>query len=135
MTAVRILIADDFAPVREIWKQILSADERIHVVGECANGKEVMDCIGQLQPDVVILDINMTPVNGFEACQFIRTNHPHIKVLGISVHNDPNYAKRMLETGAQGFIVKSAQKEEMIKAILSIYQGMNYLSEEIGNIH
>ncbi|MFN4285784.1 MAG: response regulator transcription factor [Lacibacter sp.] len=135
MAVVRILIADDFAPVRQIWKQILSTDARIQVVGECANGQEVMDCIHQLQPDVAILDINMEPVNGFETCRYIATNYPHIKVLGISVHNEPNYARRMLENGARGFIVKSAQKDEMIQAILNIYEGNNFVSAEIAPIH
>lgn len=135
MAVVRILIADDFAPVREIWKQILSTDARIQVVGECASGQEVIDCIHQLQPDVAILDINMEPVNGFEACRYITANYPHINVLGISVHNDPNYARRMLENGARGFIVKSAQKDEMIQAILQLYEGNNYLSPEVMTIY
>ena len=133
MEKIKILIADDFAPVREIWKRFLCSDERIDVVGECSNGQEAIEQVAIVKPDVVLLDINMAPVNGFEASAFIKEQFPSIKVLGISVHSDHNYVKRLMETGANGFLPKSAQKEEMIQAILQVYKGMNYITEEFRN--
>jgi DNA-binding NarL/FixJ family response regulator len=134
MKKIRILIADDFAPVREIWKRILTSDHRIEIVGECSNGQEVLEAMERVQPDVVLLDINMSPINGFEASSRIKQKYPGVKVLGISVHSDPSYVKRLLEVGANGFIPKTAQKEEMIQAILCVYQGMNYISDEFKNL-
>ena len=130
MAKIRILLADDFAPVRQVWKLILSTDDRLEIIGECSNGQEVIDQVAHLQPGVVIMDINMSPVNGFEASTWIRQNHPSVRILAISVHNDPNYVKRLLEVGANGFIVKGAQKDEMIKAILQVHSGQNYIPEE-----
>lgn len=131
MRKINIVIADDFAPVREIWKIILKSDPRIEIVGECANGKEVLETLENVDTDVVLLDINMSPINGFEASERIREKYEHVKILGISVHNDPSYAKRLMEIGAHGFIPKTSRKEEMIQAILQVYEGVHYVSEEV----
>ena len=131
MRKIKIVIADDFAPVREIWKIILNADPRIEIVGECANGKEVLETLESVYADVVLLDINMSPINGFEASKRIREKYEHIKILGISVHNDASYAKRLMEIGAHGFIPKTSRKEEMTRAILQVYEGSHYISEEV----
>lgn len=131
MRKIKIVIADDFAPVREIWKIILNSDTRIEIVGECANGKEVLETLERVNTDVVLLDINMSPINGFEASERIRKKYEHVKILGISVHNDPSYAKRLMEIGAHGFIPKTSRKDEMIQAILQVYGGVHYVSEEV----
>jgi len=131
MRKIKIVIADDFAPVREIWKIILNSDERIEIVGECANGKEVLETLENVDTDVVLLDINMSPINGFEASERIREKYEHVKILGISVHNDPSYAKRLMEIGAHGFIPKTSRKDEMIQAILQVYEGAHHVSEEV----
>ena len=131
MRKIKIVIADDFAPVREIWKIILNSDERIEIVGECANGKEVLETLESVNTDVVLLDINMSPINGFEASERIRKKYEDVKILGISVHNDPSYAKRLMEIGAHGFIPKTSRKDEMIQAILQVYEGVHYVSEEV----
>lgn len=131
MRKIKIVIADDFAPVREIWKIILNSDERIEIVGECANGKEVLETLERVNTDVVLLDINMSPINGFEASERIRKKYEDVKILGISVHNEPSYAKRLMEIGAHGFIPKTSRKDEMIQAIIKVYQGAHYLSEEV----
>ncbi|MBM3439314.1 MAG: response regulator transcription factor [Bacteroidetes bacterium] len=131
MRKIKIVIADDFAPVREIWKIILNSDERIEIVGECANGKEVLETLENVDTDVVLLDIKMSPINGFEASERIREKYEHVKILGISVHNDPSYAKRLMEIGAHGFIPKTSRKDEMIQAILQVYEGAHHVSEEV----
>lgn len=126
-----MLIADDFAPVREIWKIILASDARIEIIGECANGKEVIEALRKMDADVVLLDINMAPINGFEASKHIVEHYKEVKILGTSVHNDPHYAKRLMEIGAHGFIPKTSRKDEMIRAIFQVYKGTYYVSEEV----
>ncbi|MFZ9718167.1 MAG: response regulator [Chitinophagaceae bacterium] len=134
MRKIKILIADDFAPVREIWKIILTSDSNIEIVGECANGKEVLETLEKVNADVVLLDINMTPINGFEASERIRKTYPLVKILGISVHNEPSYAKRLMDIGAHGFLPKTSRKEEMLKAIFQVYEGASFISEEVKQV-
>lgn len=128
MKKIKIVIADDFTPVREIWKKILNTDERIEVIDECNNGEELLKMLQNMHPDVILMDINMSPLNGFETSILVKEKYPEIKILGISVHNDPSYAQRMLELGANGFIPKTAKKEDMLKAILTVNEGGNYLA-------
>ena len=134
MRKINIIIADDFAPVREIWKIILTSDSRIEIVGECANGKEVLETLEKVNADVVLLDINMSPINGFEASERIRKTYPLVKILGISVHNEPSYAKRLMDIGAHGFLPKTSRKEEMLKAILQVYEGASFICEEVKQV-
>lgn len=134
MRKIKIVIADDFAPVREIWKIILASDPRIEMVAECANGKEVLEALETLHADLVLLDINMSPINGFEASERIRKLYPLIKILGISVHNESSYAKRLMDIGAHGFLPKTSRKEEMLKAIFQVYEGASFISEEVKQV-
>jgi DNA-binding NarL/FixJ family response regulator len=80
------------------------------------------------------MDINMTPFSGLEATKQIRKIMPDSKIIGVTMHSQPAYAKKMLQIGARGYVTKNSSKEEMIKAILEVYQGNKYVCEEIRNI-
>jgi DNA-binding NarL/FixJ family response regulator len=134
MSKINILIADDHKLIRETWSYILNSDARFQVVGECGDAQEAVELAKTKRPHVVLMDINMTPFSGLEATQRIRKISPGSKVIGVSMHSQPAYAKKMLQMGARGYVTKNSSKEEMIKAILEVNHGNKYICDEIKNI-
>jgi len=134
MSKISILIVDDHKLIRETWSYILNNDPRFHVVGECGDAQEAVELARSKHPHVVLMDINMTPFSGLEATQRIRKVSPGSKVIGVSMHSQPAYAKKMLQMGARGYVTKNSSKEEMIKAILEVHHGNKYICDEIKNI-
>lgn len=134
MEKINILIADDHKLIRETWTFILNSDPRFHVVAECGDSEEVVDVARQKRPHIVLMDINMAPMNGFDATEKIRKVSPSSKIIGVSMHSQPAYAKKMLQIGARGYVTKNSSKEEMYKAIIEVYKGNKYVCEEIKNI-
>jgi len=128
---IRVVIVDDHQMVRETWRMILQKDERIDVIAECSSGQEAIETAASHAPDVMLMDINMSPVNGFEATREICTAHPHIKIIGVSIQNQPGYARNMLRLGAKGYVTKNSPKEEMIEAIIQVQNGQTFLCNEM----
>lgn len=133
MEKITVLIADDHKLIRETWGYILNSDDRFRVVAECGDSDEAVEMARQKRPQIVLMDINMTPISGFEATERIRKASPTSKVIGVSMHSQPAYAKKMLQIGAKGYVTKNSSKEEMIRAILEVQGGQKYICEEIKN--
>lgn len=131
MDAIRIIIADDHVQVRNTWKMILQTDSQVNVIAECSSGEEVINSALDLKPDVILMDINMSPVNGFEATKEILKSQPHIKIIGVSINNQPSYARHMMEQGAKGYVTKNSSKEEMLMAIREVLNGNTYICKEV----
>ena|ERR1700730_4733704 len=127
---IKLIIADDHNRVRQAWVFILSRNPDIHIVAECTNGEEAINAVKEHRPDVVLMDINMEPMNGIEAAQII-TQSSSTKVIGMSVHADMAYVNKMLEVGAIGYVTKNSPSEEMVKAIQLATKGKTYLCKEI----
>jgi DNA-binding NarL/FixJ family response regulator len=134
MEKISILIADDHTLVRETWSFILNTDPRFSVVAESGSGEEAVELAKQLKPNIVIMDINLPGMNGIEATQLIRKFSPTSKVLGVSLHTQPTYARKMMQKGAMGYVTKNSSREEMFKAIMEIQDGKKYICDEIKNI-
>lgn len=128
---IRLVIVDDHVLMRETWKMVLQSDPRLVVIAECGSGEEAIHCAASAEPDVMLMDINMSPVNGFEATREIAKTHPKIKIIGLSINNQPAYARNMLQLGAKGYMTKNSPREEMVKAILTVVDGGIYICEEI----
>ena len=131
---VRIIIVDDHFHVREAWSWVLNQVPRINVIAQCANGREAIETAKKLQPDVILMDINMEPVNGIEATRAIREFAPDIKIIGVSVQAERSYVNEMLRNGANGYVTKNSSSTEMITAIDEVLAGKTYLCEEIGHL-
>ena len=134
MEKITILIADDHTLVRETWSFILNTDERFNVIAESGSGEEAVELARQLRPNIVIMDINLPGMNGIEATQLIRKYSPASKILGVSLHTQPTYARKMIQKGAMGYVTKNSSREEMFKAIMEVQSGRRYICEEIKNI-
>lgn len=134
MSRIKIFIVDDHTLLREAWKMALTSDTSFTVVGEAGNGEDAVEMVPKLKPDVVTMDINLPGINGIEATKQVKKMLPAVKVLGISLHNQPSYARKMLQAGAMGYVTKNSGKAEMFKAITEIHQGRKYVCQEIKNI-
>ena len=134
MEAISILIADDHKLIRDTWSFILNTDNRFKVVAECSNGEDAVEQAKQKRPQIVLMDINMTPVSGLEATRQIRKVSPGSKIIGVSMHSQPAYAKKMLQIGAKGYVTKNSSRDEMFKAIMEVHHGNRYICDEVKNI-
>jgi DNA-binding NarL/FixJ family response regulator len=133
MEKISVLIADDHKLIRETWSYILNNDSRFEVIAECGDSEQAVEMSKIKRPQIVLMDINMMPISGFEATERIRKVSPLSKVIGVSMHSQPAYAKKMLQIGARGYVTKNSSKEEMIKAIMEVHNGNRYVCEEIKN--
>ncbi|MBI5858714.1 MAG: response regulator transcription factor [Sphingobacteriales bacterium] len=134
MEKITILLVDDHKLIRESWSYILNSDPRFQVIGESSDGGEAVELAKTKRPKIVLMDVNMTPVNGFDATRMIRKYSPGSKVIGVSMHTMPAYARRMLQMGAMGYVTKNSSKDEMISAIVQVDGGRKYVCDEVKNI-
>lgn len=131
---IRVIIVDDHDLVRQTWKMLLQQTEDIEVIGDYASGADAINGAPSQNVDVILMDINMSPVNGFEATRKILMMAPHIRIIGVSVNNQPSYAKNIMQLGARGYVTKNSTKEEMIHAIKVVMKGKTYICKEVANI-
>lgn len=134
MEKITILIADDHKLIRETWSFILNSDPRFQVIAQCSNGEEAISLAQQMRPKVVLLDINMTPISGIEATEQIRKYSPASKIIGVSMHSQPAYVKKLLKLGAHGYVTKNSPQQEMFEAIVEVSKGNRFICSEVKTI-
>ncbi|HLG40536.1 MAG TPA: response regulator transcription factor [Chitinophagaceae bacterium] len=134
MEQISIILVDDHKLIRDSWSFILNSDPRFTVIGETSSGEEAVEIVKTLRPDIVLMDVNMAPVNGFDATRQIIRFSPSTKIIAVSMHSMPAYAKRMMQLGAMGYVTKNSSKDEMIKAIIEVNSGRKYICDEVKNI-
>ena len=132
--AITILIADDNKYIRETIRFLLSRIDNFKLVGEAESGEEAIYLAKELSPDVILIDINMAPVNGFEATRKILKQSPLTKIIGLSVHKQLSYAKNILQLGAKGYVTKSSPHKEIITAIMEVSEGKEYICSELNDL-
>lgn len=134
MDKITILLIDDHKLIRESWSFILSSDPRFHVIGATSDVEEAVEIVKAKKPKIVLMDINMNPINGFEATKLVRKFSPGSRIIGISMHSMPAYAKKMLQMGAMGYVTKNSSKDELLTAIVEVNNGKKYVCDEVKNI-
>jgi DNA-binding NarL/FixJ family response regulator len=130
MNAIRIVIADDHPVFRFGLRALLNAMPDTEVVGEVTSGEEVIALVGSLQPDVILMDINMPGVNGIEATRRIRETNPDIRILMVTMLEDDSVFTAM-RAGARGYVVKGAEPTEVLRAIRGVADGEAIFSPAI----
>jgi len=131
MEKITILIADDHRLVRESWSILLNATPDLQVIAETGYGEEAIRFAEQLRPDIILMDVNMNPVNGFEATTRIKKILPESKVIGISIFSNIGHVRNMIKSGASGYISKNSSKDEMIRVIKEVHAGGRCFCKEI----
>ncbi len=131
MNSIRVLLADDHTILREGIRSLLEDEPDMQVIGEAEDGMQAVKLTGQLEPDVVIMDIAMPLLNGLEATRQIRRNYPNVKVLILTMHENEEYIRQVLASGAMGYILKDAAARELLDAIRAVQRGEAILSPAV----
>ena len=129
--SIRILLVDDHQMMRDGLRLILENTPDVDIVGEAGNGHQAVELANSLVPDIVVMDIGMTDLNGIEATRRILANDSAIKVIALSIYSDQRYVLSMLEAGASAYVLKAAAGDELVRAIQAVSKNKKYLSPEI----
>lgn len=128
---IKIAIADDHQMMIDGLKSLLEHEKKVTVVGEALNGEEIIKIIEKKKTDVVLMDVRMPVMDGIEATELISQKFPSVKVLMLTMHNTREYIEKVIKSGAAGYILKNTGKQELMKAIETIYSGEHYYSREV----
>ena len=129
-----ILLVDDHAMLRKGLRALIEQEPGLSVIDEAGDGLEAIEKVRELQPDVVVMDINMPRLNGIEATRRILCEAPQTRILALSIHSAKRYVEEMLEAGVAGYLLKESAPEELLAAIWALRDGKGYLSAEITGI-
>lgn len=131
MAKIKILIVDDHSIVRKGLIQLINQEPDLVVCAEAENAERALEAIEQQQVDLAIVDISLDGMNGVQLTQKIKTQHPHLPVLILTMHAEPSYAKRAFQAGARGYLTKQEAAETIITAIRLMLSGRDYISEKM----
>ena len=131
---VRILVVDDFEPFRSLVSTMLLASPQFEVVAEAANGLDAVQKADELKPDLILLDIDLPKLNGFEVARNVRRLSPNSRILFVSANTFPDVARAALNTGASGYVVKFDAAVELLAAIKAVLLGEQYLSRRLAGL-
>ncbi len=131
MEKIKVLLAEDHTIVRKGIRSLLAEASHIEVVGEAENGREAVEKVESLQPDIVLMDITMPHLNGLEATRQIVKQFPDVKVLILTMYTNEAYIFQVLQAGAGGYLVKQSAPAELLSAIEAVYRGDTFLSPAI----
>jgi DNA-binding NarL/FixJ family response regulator len=130
-TKIRILLADDHHIVRAGVRQLLESANDLQVIAEAADGEEAQTLIEQHKPDVAVLDIQMPKASGIEVTRWVRSHLPEVGVLILTAYDDDPYVMAVLQAGANGYVLKTGQAEELIQAVRDVHEGRSALASSI----
>jgi two-component system response regulator NreC len=131
MRKITVILAEDHTIVRKGIRSLLDNEADIEVIGEAENGREAIEKVEQLSPDIILMDSTMPILNGLEATRQIGKRFPEVKVLVLTMHTNEEYIFQFLQVGASGYLVKQSAPNELVAAIRAVFQGDYYLSPSI----
>jgi DNA-binding NarL/FixJ family response regulator len=134
MKKTSIVVVDDHKLIREMWVRMFAERNDVEISGEAGELDEAVEIIRQVRPDIVLLDINLFDKSGLEAVPQIRKYSPGSRIIAVSMHNQPAYAKKILQLGASGYVTKNSSHTEIFKAVEEVMNGHKYVCTEIKNI-
>jgi DNA-binding NarL/FixJ family response regulator len=129
--SIRVVLADDHAVVRKGIREFLEEEGDISVVAEAADGEEAVALVGEHRPDVAVLDIQMPGMTGIEATRRIKAENPDVRVLILTAYDDDPYIFALLQTGASGYILKTADSGALVEAVRAVYRGESALDPAV----
>jgi DNA-binding NarL/FixJ family response regulator len=131
MKKIKVFLVDDHKLFRNGLSILMENEKNIQVTGEAEDGRQFLKHIEKVQPDIVLMDIEMPVMDGFQATEMACNKYPGLKVICLTMFGEEHYYLKMIEAGAKGFILKNSDIDEVIKAIKTVYNGGTYFSQEI----
>lgn len=128
---IKVVLADDHALFRQGLRRIFELEDDFTILGEATDGLQALSLAGKLQPDVVIMDINMPEKNGVEATKQIKETYPGVKVLILSIHDDEAYIFETIRAGANGYLLKDVESEVLIEAVRQVANGTAFIHPQV----
>ncbi len=128
---IKVLLADDHVVVRAGTRQLIERHPDITVVGEASNGQEAVQLAADLRPDVIVMDVRMPGMGGIEATRRIKETHPDMAVLVLTAHDDDEYVFALLQAGANGYLLKTVEADELVKGIRTVMSGQLVLTPTV----
>jgi two-component system, NarL family, response regulator NreC len=129
---IGVFLSDDHTMVRQALAEMISKEPDFEVVGQCGDGLRVVEQVLAVQPDILVLDIGMSGLNGLDICRDITRRHRKLAVLILSMHDDEEFVARALENGAAGYLTKDADNDQLIEALRAVSGGQTYLAPGLG---
>jgi DNA-binding NarL/FixJ family response regulator len=128
---INVILVDDHQIIRDGIKAFLKEDNDINIVGEADNGKQLLQLVAENQPDLVLMDINMPEMDGYEATKILHEQFPDVKILILSMLDHEKYVSKMLHAGASGYILKNSGKDELLCGIRLVSKGHKYICSDL----
>ena len=131
---ISVILVDDHVIMRDGLRGLLKAESDIEIVGEADNGRQAVKISLEKNPEIVIMDIAMSDMNGIEATRQIKAENPKIKIITLSMHSERQMVIGSLKAGASGYLLKDSTSTELVEAIRTVYRGRKYISQKISDI-
>src|SRR5687768_288270 len=128
--ATKVFIVDDHYMVIEGIRSLLQSEKEIELVGHGMNASSCLAFLQTMQPDVILMDINLPDKSGIDLCKEVKERYPAIHIVGLSSYNQQSFIQKMMDNGASGYALKNASREELIEAIEAVMEGYKFLSQE-----
>lgn len=129
MSTINIAIADDYKIFREGLKKCFASDKQLNVIQEADNGEDLLKGFNENLPDVVIMDLKMPIMDGMEATEIIRKKFPSVKILVVTMYDDDNFIIHLMEIGANGYLLKNSEPDEIRKSIYAVHENGYYFND------
>ena len=133
MKEIKILLVEDHPLIRKAWKFLLNQDSRFQVVADCETGEDAVELTAILRPDIIIIDMSLRGMNGLKTTEKIIELYPDTKIIGLSYHVLPEYAWKMIQQGAVGYLTQGSPPAEIFQAIMEVQQGNFFICKEMSD--
>lgn len=134
MAILTYIIADDHKVFRQGLRYTLNTDPQLKCIGEAENGKQLLQLLSSIQPDVILMDLKMPEMDGMEATKAIRQLYPNVKILVLTMYDDEQFVLHMLDMGVNGYLVKNADPDEIIKALYTVHENDYYFNDMVSRL-
>lgn len=133
MEKIKVIICDDHQILVQGLRSLLKDNEEIEIIATANNGHELLETLKFKKPDIILLDVDMPVMDGYETLKHVKSKHSSIKVISLTIHLDKNIIQKMMEAGASGYLLKNINKSELSEAIRKVHSGKIYISDEATN--
>ncbi|RNI21828.1 response regulator [Rufibacter latericius] len=128
---IKVILVDDHTLIRDGLKSLLKSERTIQIIGEAENGQQLLDLLETTTPDVIMLDLNMPVMDGFETLQHLQQKYPNVKVLILTMLDQESYVHKVRSAGAMGYVLKTAGRDELVHAIKTVANDNSFISSEV----